>query len=204
MKYSFSGRSPLDIIRNYRIVDNEIIITYLPSYEERLPFTVENEVKVLEKMLLQARDRSECFSLENAKKDRDYYLPRIISHSLLALSNTINLCKTNSQYVKSLAGFALTLCSISVAFASYEYCKRNNRIKDVEKYNIYLELKDKLDELNNSLNSSIPIELEKNGIILNINTLDDFSLREIKQFRKKIIDNDDKQNNKFKVKKLAR
>lgn len=52
MKYSFSGRSPLDIIRNYRIVDNEIIITYLPGYEERLPFTVENEMKVLKKMLL--------------------------------------------------------------------------------------------------------------------------------------------------------
>lgn len=54
MKYGYEGANLGELIKNYKIFNNKLIVTFLDNSICEKPLTKENEIELLNKMLEQA------------------------------------------------------------------------------------------------------------------------------------------------------
>lgn len=185
MKYGYIGIGvhESELIQNYEILDNKIIITYLDGSKKEEPFTKKNEKKLLCKMLKQAKDRSKSLELNNIKKVRE---ERIFSDVLtetglgsLLLTNLIY--QNNPGNIRDLSIIIAGLGFSAIAVTSIlSYKSKSDKIKELEKYDIYLAIRKQLE---NSTDPNLFDGVKSKEKILNINTLDHYSLNDLKKIR---------------------
>lgn len=176
MKYEIKGIKKEETIKDYKITNGNIIVKYLDGSVKNLPYTAENEKLIVNKMLQQASYReSELYQTYMANKSDNS------SNMLLPLVFGTGFISLLSLYVSQLyeLGFIPLICA---TVAGYNYSKSiRDENEDIEKYHIYLEMKETIEKiLSSELNAGTNNLLSN----LNINTIDKFSLSDLKRISK--------------------
>jgi len=169
MKYGYNGASERELIANYKIVDDKIVILYLDGYAEKIPYTKSNEDIIIAKMITQAEVR------------RDSEAERI-SNTNMKKALTVGL----GSGAVTLASLGLTQFGeyISIFFgpiALYNLIymlQQNANIKELKKYDIYLKIREEIEKYQN--NPSLYNNVKTRNNSLNINTLDNYSLKDLR------------------------
>ena len=180
MKYGYESADSQQIIKNYDIIDNKIIINFLDGASHEIPFIEENEISLLNQLLKQAYERKEVRGLNEVKLE-------LIINLLKGLTNlsASGLCLSGVIYSDSISqkflwGAITTINLLCCGGYGKKYKSSNDELKELKKYDIYLSIREKLETLDNS---NIFNWVNKMGQPLNINTLDDYSLNDIKKIR---------------------
>lgn len=182
MKYGYKGVELKNLIGKYEhnVSNNTIKITFLDDSSYEVPFTEENEQLILDKMLEQAKARSESNALQNAIQKRRIDFPLIMLKLSAFMVNSANHNGANSKESKIIYSVLGGLIAITIVLDGVELKFTSDEIKELKKYDIYLAIKDKLES---KINCDTCNMTDSNLSTLNINTLDNYSLGEIKRIR---------------------
>ena len=180
MKYGYEGAETGELIQNYKTSNDKIIITFLDGSNYEIPLTQENENDLLNQMLEQAQERSESSSLYDAKKRRIKALIWTITQVGFTMLSIFNYFNADSKGKRIFTSVISGITVLTVVIDGLRYKFSNDEIKELEKYDIYLSIRERLENTNdpNLFNGII-----KQGVQLNINTLDNYSLNDIKKIR---------------------
>lgn len=192
--YTLEKEQKSFFILSYEIKNNKIILKLANGEKYPVPYTLENEMKVLEKMKEQVR-QSESFLYEQEniyKRSRNLFVFTLISASLLLgcgiLANNISLIVFSSLY------FMTT--PFSILFAK----KAKKNIDDIHKNKLFLENEVKLNEKMKTENNVLYNTNKKTKETINqihakqeeisINTIDQISLSELNKIMSNIEKNE--------------
>lgn len=189
MNYSYDGAETKEIIQNYKTSNNKIIITFLDGTNYETPLTEENEINLLNKMLEQAEERSQKMSIYDLKKERTGTFNFIMTYLGITVLSISNASTTNSKDIRCLTSLVGGITALNVILDMVKYKQKNDKIKELKKYDIYLQIREILKDINdpNLFNG-----VKKQEEPLNINTLDSYSLSDIKKIRNNL-----KRNEKY-------
>lgn len=183
MKHGYENGKSDELIRNYKTSDNNIIITFLDGSKFEVPFTKEEENKILKQMLDQAKKRSESSALDDATYERK----KAIRQTFTQIGCTIiNVFSSNIYDGTSIGSFSRILGGITCIFVvlhGADWKLKTDEIKELEKYDIYLSIKE---ELENTIIPNMFSKVKTKNRTLNINTLDNYSLNDIKKIRQNL------------------
>lgn len=183
MKFGYEGVRNEELIQKYKVNGDKITIMFLDGTIHEVDLTEENENDLLSRMLKQAQERNESLEMNLAIRERRQaflwamYLSMI---DLVYINTTINATTDRGEIFGTIVSGIVGLTIV----INGSVCKaRNDEIRELKKYAIYLNIRDRFEEMGDK-----PILLGENGReeFLNINTLDDYSLHDIKVIRKKL------------------
>lgn len=179
MKFGYDSADSKYLIQNYSIENGKIIINFLDGSHYDIDLTENNEQTLLNKMLDQAEKRNNSNALHKALFSRKVKLLPTLSNGILAtlmLGNYI----VYSKKIVLLIGLLASLCAGKYGgqFKSY-----SDEVNELIKYDIYLSIRERLEKINDP---NIFSGIDNGQTLLNINTLDNYSLKEIKQIRKNL------------------
>lgn len=127
-------------------------------------------------MLEQAYDRSESSALHDAQEKRKKLLKCAALEMWLILLSVVNAAIFNNMRIcASIFGCLTGIIAIGYS-AGYKF--KTDEIKELEKYDIYLLMREALEK--NIENPNLFNGVKNQQEVLNINTLDDYSLSDIK------------------------
>lgn len=184
MKYGYEDVEDEELIQNYKTLSDKIVITFLDGTNYEIPLTKENEAYLLNKMLEQAQDRSKSSALYDAKQERKKALRWAVTEVGLTLITTINAHTTDLKWRMFVSVFCC-ITGICIVIDSVQYKFKNDEIKELEKYDIYLSMREALEKNIENPNLFNGVEVQQEG--LNINTLDDYSLSDIETIQSNLI-----------------
>lgn len=179
-------RQKKDIIKCCRLdSDNkEIIVNYLDGSTYKIPFVEEDYKNILNKMLKQAIERNDNIDFKKLEEFRNeaivYSIVFIIVVSILS-GFSICLQDDENLEVLFLYGTIFGLGSVSTAICGGIGQKELNELK---KYSIYLNFKDNFEE--NCDDPNIFNGIKSKEKELNINTLDNFLLKDIRKINENL------------------
>ena len=175
MKHGYDGAELGELIQNYKTSNDKIIITFLDGSNYEIPLTEEKEMDLLNQMLEQAEERSMKSSIYDLKQKRKEPLVWAMVHVGFALLNIVGASISDSQGMRV---FGSLLCggviALSVVTNGLDYKFKSDEIKELEKYDIYLQ---------NINDPNLFNGIKEQEAPLNINTLDGYSLNDIKKNR---------------------
>lgn len=183
MRHGFANMQS-ELIKNYKVSNNTVIITYLDGSVCEIPFSEDFETDLLNRMLEQAQKRNEMVSVDDLKEKRRqalFWLATQLSFGTLSVSNVVVSDSERMSLISGLLGGIIALTAV-VHGASYKFY--NDEIKELEKYAIYLSIRERLE------NIDVPQVFDgvKNPELpLNINTIDNYSLNDIRKIRDNLI-----------------
>lgn len=192
MKYSINGVSDSEVIQFVDIISNEhgksaIDVTYLDGKKDRVVYNSENYNKILDIMIEQAKKYTlkKDKEIKDLKSDKKFIVwVDIISFILILLSFFVSL-----PIVTTIGSLSLSFILSIVGFPII-----NNKIKDLEKYAMYLDNFEKdIEEYNKiivkeeQLGKTIGIKEIVNKNLHDITDLDKYSLNELKEIREKVV-----------------
>lgn len=199
MKYGYDGVSNDQLIKNYKISDNKIVITFLDNSNYEIALTKENENNLLNTMLEQAQDRDQSSILINLQMKKKKHLIIAIVDAVCTLFNAININTYSDSYAKIWYEFLFCMTLLCTIVNSAIYKDYDQIISELKKYNIYLSIREELEKNINEPNLFNGVKNQQEG--LNINTLDNYSLNDliviqknlkrIKEFSSYLIDSPD-------------
>lgn len=178
MKYGYGNVKNEELIQNYKTSDDKIVITFLDGSNYEIPLTEENEVDLLNQMLEQAYDRSKSWALCNAKQKKEKALKWVIAEVSLTLLDVLNATINDSNIIRIFCGIFGCITSLCIVKNSVKYKFGNDEIKELQKYDIYLSIREALEK--NIADLNLLKGVKSHQEVLNINTLDDYSLNDIK------------------------
>lgn len=184
MKYGYEGANLGELIQNYKIFNNKLIVTFLDNSICEKPLTKENEIELLNKMLEQAQSRSESSALHNAKSQLQLTCCLSILSMTSVILNSKNVYDFSIKDYGDFITYFSFLLTIIPGFIFIDnvprYKSKYAEIKELEKYAIYLSIRTKL---NNITDYRLFNGVKSQEILLNINTLDNYSLKDIRRIR---------------------
>lgn len=180
MKYGYSFAELEDIIENYKTSKDKIIITFLDGSNYEIPLTEKNERDLLNQMIEQARVRSNSSALYDAKEKRKKTLMWTISQISFTVLNIILFSTSDIKAMRVFTGVLGSIIAITAVIDGFGYKFTCDEIKELEKYDIYLSIMSKLE---NATDPNLFNGVKKQEEPLNINTLDNYSLKDIKKIR---------------------
>lgn len=184
MKYEYNITKKVGLIKGYNVVDDNIFIEFLDESKFSIPNSLENEKIVLDKMIEQAKERNKEVNIEALNEDKDEHFLNFMNNLLFWYITHLSIeCINNA----SIQFFCLLVIGINSYFASKNFInfyKCNKEIEELEKYDIYLDIMDDLEVCNNQ---ELFYKVDNDTKSLNINTLDNYSLKEIKQIKSNLI-----------------
>ena len=180
MKHGYKGAESGELIQNYKTSNDKIIITFLDGTNYEIPLTEENEIDLLNQMLEQAEERSKKSSIYDLKQKRKKALIWTMTQVGFTILNIVNASTTDSKGMRVFAGILGGITAFTVVINGLDYKFKNDEIKELEKYDIYLQIRARLENINdpNLFNG-----IRKQETPLNINTLDNYSLNDIIKIR---------------------
>ncbi len=179
MNYAYGSKKDCEIIKNFKIKDNQIVINFLDGSFYKVDNTDENLQKILNLMLEQAIDRNNADALNDAFRAKNSALLSSFS-SLIVSFSTCTLAynlEGNGQIGSYVLGGIVFAISVGLGISSIP---RSKEIDELKKYRLFLSIRERLLEKENDLNLYNGI---KNKSKLNIGTLDNFSLTDLKKIR---------------------
>ena len=174
-----------EIIDNYEKSESSIIINYLDGSNYVLPLSKENENKIIDLMIKQAilRDCTKNFEDIQDKKKITFQNQIVSGLATIAFGGIAFLANKNEKDLITLIASIETIISgITFIINGLAFMVNSEELNEIVKYHLYLEYKERLDKEIDNINL---FEGIRSNTILNINTLDNYSLDEIK----KIIEN---------------
>lgn len=182
MNYSYGDKKDSDIIKNYKInkKDKTIVINFLDGTKYVAPYSIENENDVLDRMLSQAIERNGTCTLDKMVNKNVHYFICGLVNAIICANDVIysfSVNHNNSKIVLYVAG-GITLSLSLVSGVISLNC--SEEIKELRKYKLYLSLRDKIAERSFDSNIFNGVKCKKN---LNINTLDSYSLTDLKKIK---------------------
>ena len=176
MNFAYDDKNKKDIIRGFSEENGQMIIQFLDGSFYKLPLTDENKKYILNIMLEQAVERSkskECDMTQNARNVA-LTLSSVFGIFLAVGSGIITDIQYDSKGVYIISGSLLALCMLT----SFSICGViQKELNELKKYSTYLNFKDNFEE--NCDDPNIFNGVKSKEIELNINTLDNFSLKDI-------------------------
>jgi len=206
MKYGYN--SLYRIIEKYYLDDDKIIVQFLDGGNISYELSDENEKCIIRSMLKQAIERNE-------KTDMIYYKSLNNRNKICCILNwAIPTMFTGvfclgieellfEEFLEALTGSAMFWMVYLYPFIKNKkkFSNFKEEVEELEKYSIYLDMKEELEYvLENSNYHDLFNGVKCSEQVLNINTLDNFSLKDIK----KISNNLTGENSKGLVKKKVR
>lgn len=191
MKYGINRYDNSEVINSYIKSDNSIIIIYLDESVKEIPYSEDNENKVLNEMIIQAIVREET-ELNQLPIKIKYDFLNIVSRAVISFLMFSSIYTNRYYYVNKSVVYKIVY-SLVVAFCSANIFKYINELIcdykksiDIVKYHEFFELKEELDKYGDSL---IEDNLKLKDVI-NINTLDNYSIDNIKEIINKLKDDE--------------
>lgn len=176
MQFGYGDADLGTLIKEYEIISNdEIVITFLDGSRYTTPNTKENEKKILATMLQQAKERDENIDLVSKKNDRT------TSFALISLLFCLDITKPYDSITVKTIGLMTKMTTLF--YFLFKETDRSIRFEEYEKYSIYLKNKDKIESLDEKI---VFAGIDNDDLELNINTLDLYSLKELKKIRANI------------------
>lgn len=176
MQFGYGDADLGTLIKEYEIINNdEIVITFLDGSRYITPNTKENEKKILETMLDQAKERDKNIDLVSKKSDR------ATSFALISLLFCLDITKPYDSITLKTIGLMTKMTTLF--YFLFKEMDRSIRFEEYEKYSIYLNNKDKIESLDERV---VFAGIDNDDLELNINTLDLYSLKELKKIRANI------------------
>ena len=176
MKYGSGIIDYREIIDRYEINNNRITVYYLNGSVREYNYTKEKEEELLNLMLKIAIKRNNSINIERLESELKTYrftlaLTTIIT--IINLTSRMNGSCKNKEFM-TISIFALLILAgiISVVIKT-----KKDEINELKKYRIYLQNKKEIDEYNTALS---------------INSIDQYTYKEIKQIEKKLVLNNKK------------
>ncbi len=180
MTFGYSGAENRDLIEYFEFIDEVLKINYLDGTYGLVPYSEKEVEKIKKLMLQQAIDRQNSTALVDETKERNENLGMAIFLFLYASLYFIKLHKMDFC-VSSLISSTAMLFDV---YSLYLLKKSNDKIKELNKYAIFLKYHEKIEKY--SLDPKLYKKIKGEDNYLDINTLDEYSLEELKQIRRNI------------------
>ncbi len=180
MKFGYDGADLSKLIAHYKILNEKIYIEFLDKSFIQLPYNDENIKKIEDEMISQAEYRNERMPLD----DIDAYQMKLINLTTVEFCIMFGLSLLSSiddsDFGTYFYGGGVSLVTgmiLSSLLFFHESAKKN---KELEKYSIYLKIKENIEKNMENPNLYNKVKARE---LLSINSLDNFSLKEIKQIQ---------------------
>lgn len=170
-----------EIIDNYEKSESSIIINYLDGSNYVLPLSKENENKIMDLMIKQAilRDCTKNFEDIQDKKKITFQNQIVSGLATIAFGGIAFLANKNEKdLITFIASIETIISGITFIINGLAFMVNSEELNELVKYHLYLEYKERLDKEIDNINL---FEGIRGNTILNINTLDNYSLDEIKK-----------------------
>lgn len=170
-----------EIIDNYEKSESSIIINYLDGSNYVLPLSKENENKIMDLMIKQAilRDCTKNFEDIQDKKKITFQNQIVSGLATIAFGGIAFLANKNEKdLITFIASIETIISGITFIINGLAFMVNSEELNELVKYHLYLEYKERLDKEIDNINL---FEGIRGNTILNINTLDNYSLDEIRK-----------------------
>ena len=185
MKYGYAHANLGELIRNYKVSNDKIIITFLDGSSKEIPFTEQNEAELLNEMLKQAKIMIMYKSEHDLEVEKYDVLRRAIRMIPITFLDYVTANKSDTyQVVRTLSGVLCGLTALTIVTSSFIYNLKANELNELKKYRMYLYMKEAIDKTDAYLFKGVKTK----GMPLNINTLDNYSLNDIEQISNNLCD----------------
>ena len=175
MKFGYEGADNSELIENYEKNANKIIIKFLDGSIYELPLSEENESLILDSMIAQAQVRNDKMQGYN----NNLNIKKVLLNALIVIFFSYNCYIEESKWLAILYAFTVAIASIDVVKEGKKFIITRDKIEELDKYDLYLSF---MDEISQNYNNPQLLDGINNGQTeININTLDNFSLKEVKQ-----------------------
>ena len=98
MKYEIDRFKNSEVIRCFFKSENSILIVYLDNHTIEMPYTIENEEKILNEMIIQAMAR-EAIEFNRLPLKIKYDFSRLITNTFISVCMTYNLTTYPEYYI---------------------------------------------------------------------------------------------------------
>lgn len=204
MNYGYENADLSKLIQKYEIIDNQIVITFLDGSNNNIALTKPNEESVLNEMLWQAFVRNNSTALDKAMEKRNENFRWMMMQAGFTLMNAFTICAAK-QYGVKIFGMVLGGLTGTITLSwGISYKHFNDVVKELKKYDIYLSMRKQLEE---NVSHEVFKGIKNPNETLNINTLDNYSLKEIKKIQnnlQNINKTGNEESNKKLLKKISR
>ena len=182
MKYGYEGADLSELINNYKVEGDKIVVTFLDKSTFEVALTEGTEKTLLEEMLKQAYDRNTSEEMCLAQKRKRRAITLGIYQSIIGISAAF-FAFANYNNVQFFTIFFTGLVGIGITLNGIDYKIQKSEIEELEKYDLYLNLRRKIVGVPNKILFAGIKSDERN---ININNLDDFSLSDVKRINQNI------------------
>lgn len=148
MNYGYEGTELGELIQNYKTSNDKIIITFLDGTNYEIPLTEENEIELLNQMFEQAEERRKKSSIDDLKQKRKNALMWAMIQAGVTVLNMVDAFTTDSKGMRVFASFLGGITAAAVVVNGLDYQFSNDEIKELEKYDIYLQIRARLENIN--------------------------------------------------------
>lgn len=184
MKYPIAKGRENETIYNYKIMYDKLAIFFLDSSRYEVEYTQENEEKTRRKMLEQANEREKKVDTQKLKNARIMYVIYIVGEAILSIWNLCSFIN-NDYMTPSIVPLVLAILTGGISLLFIFKLKWNiEEVNDITKYSIYLRIREDYAKFKDNANIFNGVRLDKKE--LSINTLDDYSLKDIRNIRDNI------------------
>lgn len=170
------------IIGNYKKDENSIIISYLDGTTEKILLSRENEQKILDLMLYQARLKSDLSEYLRVSEVKSMTFYTTLISGIATLTFGLFGYAVSLRDMDGLASFSNIISmvtGITVVINGIMYSSRSEELDEIIILDLYLSSKNEIEKY--LLNDQIFEGVVSEQRILNINTIDDFSADDIKK-----------------------
>ena len=182
MKYGYEGAELSELINNYKVEGDKIVVAFLDRSTFEVALTEGTEKTLLEEMLKQAYDRNASQEMFLAQRRKRRTTMWIIYETILgALAGVLSFINKDELHTLNMIFFGANAMLITLNGIDYKIQK--SKIEELEKYDLYLNLRRKIVGVPNEILFAGIKSDERN---ININNLDNFSLSDVKKINRNI------------------
>ena len=184
MKYGIDGKKNKDIIETYKEDSNRIEIKYLDGSTKTIPLTKEDLESIRNLSIQQAEERRDS-NRENFLQKNVEILGFVQGGIFVSLMHIIFGFLSSDKGIDDVAfsAFISSFNAIILVINGHVLRISKEELKDIRKYNIYLNHRDIFEKYKETLETYQNVEY--NGPI-DINTIDDYSFEDLEQMRDNI------------------
>lgn len=180
MKFGYNYEQLSELINNYSKEEDKIIIRFLDGSEEEIPLTKENEKNLIQRMLIQAQNRSDSDIRESLNKQKKSVIGLSAAMLSMSIMNFANELRDINDFFRLIFGLIGANTIIFFIISGKLYVIFNDKLQELDKYDIYLSMYEELEEYKDKFDVYDGVN---NYEELNINTIDNFTLDAVKRIK---------------------
>lgn len=181
MNFSYKEAVLSKTIRKYVVKNGKINIFYLDESADIMPYTIENEEKIQQMMILQALERKNSNIDEAIATDTTDFYNKLTANVLFDLASLFGVTFTSIEELHILLNCGIAFLAGITINNGIEYISNLKKLEELAKYDIFLKIRLELDQYPQLLD-----RFKKLRKRLSINTIDNYSLKEIEKIRENL------------------